>query len=78
MTHCENKLIFNEIDDDVRFVLDQHAELEFYSASSLKQQSADRHVASLGHIILIPSQPVFIGEATDNGFIVIGLVLAMI
>jgi len=30
----------------------------FYSASSLKQQSADRHV-NPGHIILIPSQPVF-------------------
>jgi hypothetical protein len=29
------------------------------SASSLKQQSADEHVAPLGHIILIPSQPVF-------------------
>jgi hypothetical protein len=43
----------------VRFVLDQHAELDFYSASSLKQQSADRHVAPLGHIILILSQPVF-------------------
>jgi hypothetical protein len=41
------------------FVLDQHAELDFYSASSLKQQSAGRHVAPLGHIILIPSQPVF-------------------
>ena len=28
---CENKLQFYEIDDDdVRFVLDQHAELEFY------------------------------------------------
>jgi len=46
-------------DDEVRFVLDQYAELDFYSASSLKQQSADRHVAPLGHIILIPSQPVF-------------------
>ena len=46
-------------DDDVRFVLDQHAHLDFYSASSLKQQSADRHVAPLGHIILISSQPVF-------------------
>jgi hypothetical protein len=31
-------------DDDVRFVLDQQAYLDFYSASSLKQQSADRHV----------------------------------
>jgi hypothetical protein len=45
-------------DDDVRFVLDQHAELDFYSASSLKQQSTNRHVAPLGHIILIPSQPI--------------------
>jgi hypothetical protein len=26
-------------DDEVRFVFDQHAELDFYSASSLKQQS---------------------------------------
>jgi hypothetical protein len=33
--------------------------LDFYSASSLKQKSAGRHVAPLGHIILIPSQPVF-------------------
>jgi hypothetical protein len=32
----------------------------FYSASWLKQQSVDRHVASLGHIILITSQPVFV------------------
>ena len=29
----------------------------FYSASSLKQQSAGRHVAPLGQIILIPSEP---------------------
>jgi hypothetical protein len=41
-------------DDEVRFVPDQHAELDFYSASSLKQQSAGRYVAPLGHIILIP------------------------
>jgi hypothetical protein len=46
-------------DDEVRFVLKQHAELDFYSASSLKQQSANRHVIPLRHIILIPSQPVF-------------------
>jgi len=39
----ENKFISNEI----RFVLDQQAELDFYSASSLKQQSAGRHVAPL-------------------------------
>jgi hypothetical protein len=46
-------------DDEVNFVLDQHADLDFYSARSLKQESADRHVAPLGHIILITSQPVF-------------------
>jgi len=31
----------------------------FYSASSLKQCSVDGHVAALGHIFLILSQPVF-------------------
>ena len=69
-------------DDGVHFVLDQHAWLDFYSASSFKQQSADRHVASLGHIILIPIQPVFAlspyccvlsGEETNTNFIVSGL-----
>ena len=42
-------------DDEVQIVLDQHAGLDFHSASSLKQQSTGRHVAPLGHIILIPS-----------------------
>jgi hypothetical protein len=42
-------------DDDVPFALDQHAQLD---ASSLKQQSANRHVIPLGHIIMSPSQPV--------------------
>ena len=56
LRHGENKLMFHEM---IRFVLDQHAELDLYSASSLKQQSADRHVSSFGHIILISIQPVF-------------------
>jgi hypothetical protein len=55
----QEQVNFQWDDDEVRFVLDQHAELDFFIASSLKQQSADRHVAPLGHIILIPSQPVF-------------------
>jgi hypothetical protein len=46
-------------DDEVLLVLDQHAYLYFYNASSLKQQSADRYVALLWHIILISNQPVF-------------------
>jgi len=41
----ENKLHLDD-DDDVCFVLDQHVELNFYSARSLKQQCTDRHVAS--------------------------------
>jgi hypothetical protein len=36
-------------------VLDQDAELDLYSASSLKQQSVNINVAPLGHIFLIPS-----------------------
>jgi len=42
-------------DDEVRFVLDQHNEFDLYSASSLKQRSAGRHITPLVHIILIPS-----------------------
>jgi len=45
-------------DDEVTFVL-EHGYFDFYSASSLKQQSAGSYVAPLAHIILIPSQPVF-------------------
>ena len=43
-----------QLNDDMCFVLDQHPWIYIYSASSVKQQSAGRHVAPLGHIILIP------------------------
>jgi len=49
-------------DDKVHFVLDQHDLLDFNSAF-LKQQPMDRHVAPLGHIIPMPSQPVFTIQA---------------
>jgi hypothetical protein len=52
------QVTFQWDDDEVRFVLGQHAELDLYSASSLKQQSAVRQVSPLGHIILNLSQPV--------------------
>ena len=39
--------------------LDQPAYMAFYSAISRKKKSAGRHVHPLGHIILIPNQPVF-------------------
>jgi hypothetical protein len=41
----KEQVYFQWDDDEVCFVLDQHAELNFYSSSSLKQQSAVRHVA---------------------------------
>jgi hypothetical protein len=47
----------------VSIVLDHHTDLDFHS--SLKQQSAGRHVVSLGHIIPIPSQAV-IHEIIEN------------
>jgi hypothetical protein len=57
---------------------DQHS--DFHSASSLKQQSAGRHVASLGHIILIPSQSLLLllnvacfAETTNTKFDLLGL-----
>jgi len=39
-------------DNDDRFVLDQHVQLDFYSASSLKQQSAVRHFPLVFTLIL--------------------------
>jgi len=55
LCHGENKLHFDEMMMImIAFVLDQYTELDFYSASSLKQQSVGRV-----HIILILSQPVF-------------------
>jgi hypothetical protein len=55
----QEQVNFQWDDDEVRFVLDQHAELDFFSASSLKQQPAVDMSLHSGHIILIPSQPVF-------------------
>ena len=49
-------------DDDVRFVLDQHVELDFYRAiySSLKQHSTSGHVVLLAYVILIPIKAYFL------------------
>jgi hypothetical protein len=82
LCHGENNVNFQWDDNEICFVPDQHAQLDFHSASPLKHQSADRHVAPLGHIIQIPSLPVFAlspkcwvlsGEATNTNFIVFGL-----
>jgi hypothetical protein len=44
----------------MRFVLDQQVLLEFDSGSTLKQQFIGRHVAPLGHVILILRQPIVV------------------
>jgi hypothetical protein len=54
-------------EEEIRFILDQHAYLDFYSSCSLTQQSADRHVAPLGNIILIPSQAIFVIHPLPEG-----------
>ena len=54
------RVTFRRDDDKVHFVLDKHVQLDFYIASSLKQQSTGRHIAPLRYIILILSQPVFV------------------
>jgi hypothetical protein len=63
--HGENKIIFNEM-TMMQFVIDQHAAFDFYSASSLKKQSADRHVTQLWHIIRILRLPVFAACLVEN------------
>jgi hypothetical protein len=45
--------------DDVHFVLNQHAEMDNHSTSSLYQQFAGRHIAPPWNITLISSQQVF-------------------
>jgi hypothetical protein len=47
--HDENNLYFNAM--KMMFALHRHA-LNFHNGSLLKQRSADRHTALLGHIIL--------------------------
>ena len=51
------QVTFSLDDDDVHFILDQHAEFDFLVLNSVKQQSMGRHVASLRHNILMMSQP---------------------
>ena len=60
------------ISDNVCFVLDQHAQLDFFSARTLKLKPV--------HMILILSQQYFLllfnlsGEATNTNFLVTSLV----
>jgi hypothetical protein len=55
--HDENKLHFNDM--MMMLICTRPTRLIGNSATWLKQPSVGRHVAPLGHIILIPSQPVF-------------------
>ena len=57
--HGETKLIFNELMMGTLCTRQTRLVRFLMSANSVKQKFADRHIAALGHIILIPSQPVF-------------------
>jgi hypothetical protein len=46
-TGQEQETYWRDDHDNIRFALDPHAELELYSASSLKHQSAGKHVTPL-------------------------------
>jgi hypothetical protein len=78
--HCENKFIFNDI--MMRFALYWTNRLSWIFIVLADWLSADRHVTLLGHIILIPIQPIFTlsphwcvlsEEAIHTNFIVFGL-----
>ena len=45
--------------DDIHFALDQIIDLDYISASSLRQQSSGTQLAPIVHNILITSKPVF-------------------
>ena len=51
---------YNRLDNDMMMSALYSTNTDFYSATSLKQQSMGRHFAKLRHIILISSQPVFV------------------
>jgi len=52
------QVTFGNDDGDVWFALDQHTELDFHSAISLKQQSVGKNAAPLGNSIPTQHQPV--------------------
>ena len=65
--------------DDVRFVLDKHALLDLYCASSLKQQSVGRHITQLGKELTIlcffsPYYCMFRREVAHTNVNVFGLI----
>jgi hypothetical protein len=49
-----DKVNFQWDDNVIRFLLDEDDKLDLYGATSQKE-----HVAPPGHIMLIPSQPMF-------------------
>ena len=53
--HGEKQATFNDMKMIYPLCIRPTQLIDIYSANSLKQQSTDRHVITLGHIILIPS-----------------------
>jgi len=58
-SHTMTRSIYIRWDDDVHFVVGRHAEMDVYTVSSLKQQSAGRHIDPLAETKLIQRHSVF-------------------
>ena len=54
-----NFKLYQSADDDVRFVLDQYVELDFYTDSPLKQHVRKVDMSLCAYMLLIPIQLVF-------------------
>ena len=52
-------ILWDDDDDDFHFVVDRHAEMDVYTVTSLKHQSAGRHVDPLAETTLILRHSVF-------------------
>jgi hypothetical protein len=59
-----------EDNDDIHFVLEQHAYLECYNVTSLKQQSMSVHVGTLSWFSDNQSLLEFFNIAVDTNFII--------
>lgn len=68
----QQKVIFRRDDgDEVRLLLDQHAQVDLYSAISLKQQSTCTNASPRRQNILMPSFCVLNKEAINTHFILL-------
>jgi hypothetical protein len=67
MSECVRACVSEWVSEWVREWVSEWHLVGFYNTNSLKQKSANRHVARLGHAILIPNQSVFTLSPSATG-----------